>query len=174
MGEVYTSVLSSNLWLNVTTSSNYLSSYPGLLTPACVARSTWRPSKTDHMHVGWACGGVANIFCTAVKRLSELKKHCQDFRMLSTQSFCGPCLGFEVHSPTCGFSGNVPLLHTSTQCLGTSMHVTSSTKPSPTLGLPMTNTGVRRPGYKNLFKRYYSNSDPWQTILEMNGITGDY
>ena len=40
MGEVYTSVLSLNLGLSVTSTSNYLASYPGLLTPAFVARST--------------------------------------------------------------------------------------------------------------------------------------
>ena len=40
MGDVYTSVLSLNLWLKVTSTSNYLASYPGLLTPELVAHST--------------------------------------------------------------------------------------------------------------------------------------
>ena len=33
--------------------------------------------------------------------------------MLSTQLFYSPCLQSIAHSLTCGFSGNVPLLHTS-------------------------------------------------------------
>ena len=40
MGEVCTSVLSLNLWLNVASTSNYLASYPGLLTPVFVTHST--------------------------------------------------------------------------------------------------------------------------------------
>ena len=40
MGEVYTSVLSLNLGLNVTTTSNHLALLPGLLTPVFVAHST--------------------------------------------------------------------------------------------------------------------------------------
>jgi len=49
---------------------------------------------------------------------------------------------------TCGFSGNVPLLHMSTQRLAMSLHVISFTRPSPTLVLQAANAGVRRPGYE--------------------------
>ena len=49
---------------------------------------------------------------TVVKWLSEPKKHHQDCLMLSAQSFCGQCLRSVACSLTCGFSGNVPLLHT--------------------------------------------------------------
>ena len=41
---------------------------------------------------------------------------------------------------------NVPLLHTSTQRPGMSLHMISFTKPSPALVLQATNAGVRRPG----------------------------
>ena len=51
---------------------------------------------------------------------------------------------------------NVPLLHTSTHRLGTSLHVTSITRPSPTLVLQVTNTGLRRPGYESSFFLYAS------------------
>jgi len=40
---------------------------------------------------------------------------------------------------------NVPFLHTSTQRSGTSLHVTSSTRPSSALVLQATNAGVKRP-----------------------------
>jgi len=43
---------------------------------------------------------------------------------------------------------NVSLLHMSTQCLGTSLHVISFTRPSFTLVLQVTNARVRRPGYE--------------------------
>ena len=91
-----------------------------------------------YLYIGWMCGGVAHSFCTAVKRLSESKQHRQDCLMSSTQSSHGPCLRSVVHSLTCGFSGNVPLL----------LHVISFTTPSPALVLQATNTRVRRPGYK--------------------------
>jgi len=51
---------------------------------------------------------------------------------------------------TDSFSGNVPLLHTSTQCPGMSLHVISFTRPSLALVLQATNTMVRRPGYIQL------------------------
>jgi len=41
-----------------------------------------------------------------------------------------------------------PLLHTSTQRPGISLHVTSFTKPFPVLVLQVTNVEVRRPGYE--------------------------
>jgi len=41
------------------------------------------------------------------------KERSQDCLMSSTQSFYGPCLQSVVHPLTCGFSGNVPLLHMS-------------------------------------------------------------
>ena len=96
------------------------------------------------------CGGVLYIYisCKAVKRLSELKKCCWDCLMLSSQSFCWLCLLSVVQSFTCSFSGNVPLLHTSTRCPGMSLHVISFTRPSSMLVLQATNPGVGRPGYK--------------------------
>ena len=70
------------------------------------------------------CGGVALSFCTAVKQLFEPKKRHQDCLVsLSAQLFYGPCLWLVAHTLTRSFSGNEPLLYTSTQCLGTSMHV---------------------------------------------------
>ena len=56
------------------------------------------------------CGGVAHSFCTAVKQLSESKKHCQICLMSSTQLLYGLCSQSVAHSLTCG---NVPPLHTS-------------------------------------------------------------
>jgi len=55
---------------------------------------------------------MAHFFCTAVKRLSESKKHRQDCLMLSTQSFYGM---FAIGSAFAYllFSRNVPLLHMS-------------------------------------------------------------
>ena len=96
-----------------------------------------------YLDVGWTCGGVAHSFCTAVKWFPKPKKCRQDCPMSSSQSFYSRCLCSVVHSHTCGFSGNVPLLHTSTQCPGTSLHVISFTRPSTAIVLQ-----VRRPGYE--------------------------
>ena len=96
-----------------------LALYPGLLTPAFVACSTNAGEglvKLSHVvRRTWTCGGVAHSFSTAVKRLSESKKRCQDCLMSSAQSFYiyGPCLQSVAHSLTCCFSRNMPLLHTS-------------------------------------------------------------
>jgi len=43
---------------------------------------------------------------------------------------------------------NAPLLHTSTQWPGKSLHVISFTRPSPALAQQVTNAGVRRSGYE--------------------------
>ena len=75
--------------------------------------------------------------------------------MSSPQSFHGSRLQSVMHSLTCCLSGNVPLLHTSTQRPGTSLHVISFTKPSPVLVLQATNTGVRRSGYKARHPLHY-------------------
>ena len=55
------------------------------------------------------------------------------------------------------FFWNVPLLHSSTRP-GTSLHVISFTRPSPTLVLQTTNTGARRPGsrLKETHTRHHS------------------
>jgi len=94
-----------------------LASYPGLLAQEFVACSTNAGEglvKLSHVvWCTWTCGGVARSFYTAVKRLSESKKRRQDCLMSSAQSFYGPCLQSVVHSLTCCFSGNVPLLHMS-------------------------------------------------------------
>jgi len=115
-----------------------------------------RPSPPSllYLDVGWTRGGVAYSFCTAVKRLSETKKYCQDCLMSSPQSFHGSRLQSVMHSLTC-LSENVPLLHTSTQRPGTSLHVISFTKPSSVLVLQATNTGVRRSGYKARHPPHY-------------------
>jgi len=92
----------------------HLASYPGLLAPAFVTCSTNAGEglvKLSHVvWRTWMCGGVAHSFCTAVKWLSESKKRRQ---ILSSQLFYGPCLQSVVHSLTCCFSGNVPLLRMS-------------------------------------------------------------
>jgi len=49
------------------------------------------------------------------------------------------------HIPSVCSSGQLPEM--STQHPGTSLHVTSFTRPSHALVLQATNTGVRRPGY---------------------------
>ena len=56
---------------------------------------------------------------------------------------------------TCSFSGNVPLLHMTTQCPGTTLYPspvlvqqatnTAMRRPSPMLVRQVTNTGMRRP-----------------------------
>jgi len=59
---------------------------------------------------------------------------------------------------------NVPLLHTSTLCPDTSLHVISFTRHSPTLVLQATNVGVKRPGYKaNLTAAWASIASFWPT-----------
>jgi len=93
-----------------------LASYPGLLAPAFVACSSINAGKglVKLSHVvwhTWMCGGVAYSFCTAVKRLSESKKHRQDCLMSSAQSFYSPFLQSVVHLLTCCFPG---MCHSST------------------------------------------------------------
>ena len=88
------------------------------------------------------CGGVARSFCTAVKWLSESKKHRQDCLMSSAQSFYSPCLWLVVHLLTHCFSRNVPLLHISRYVIACDSVYTAFL----TLVLQTTNTGVRRPG----------------------------
>ena len=83
-------------------------------------------------------GGCVEEWHISSVEPSELNNRHQDCLMSSTQSSHGPCLRSVVHSLTCGFSGNVPLL----------LHVISFTTPSPALVLQATNTRVRRPGYK--------------------------
>ena len=102
-------------------------------------------------------GGVAYSFYTSVKWLSEPKNYCQDCLMSSAQSFYGPCLKLVVHSLTCSFSGNMPLLHMSTQHPGTSLSLyeISFSRPSPALILQVTNAGVRRPGYEARVWQYH-------------------
>jgi len=103
---------------------------------------------SDNLDAGWACGGVAHSFFTTMKWLSEPKKCHQECLMSSAQSLHGPCLQSIVHSLTCGYSRNVPLLHTFTQCQGTSLHVISFSRPSPALVMQAMTTGSRRPGYE--------------------------
>ena len=52
---------------------------------------------------------------------------------------------------------NMLLLHTFTQCPGTSLHMISITRPSPMLVLQATNAAVRRPGYEaTVYPLYHS------------------
>ena len=60
------------------------------------------------------------------KAASEPKKHRQDYLMSSAQSFYGP--GCNRQWTNLWFCGSVPLLHTSTQCPGMSLHVISFTR----------------------------------------------
>ena len=100
----------------------------------------YRREGLSHMQwCTWMCWGVVHSFCTAVKRLSESKKRHQDCLMSSTQSFYSPCLQSVVHSLTCCFSRNVPLLHTSRYIIACNQFYQ--------LVLQVTNTGVRRTGY---------------------------
>jgi len=89
------------------------------------------------------CGGWVDVWRSdtlAVKQLSEPKKHHQDGLMSSTKLFCGSC--FVIGSVlTYNFCGNVPLLHTSTQHPGMSLHVISFTRSSPTLVLQVASAG---------------------------------
>ena len=74
---------------------------------------------------GWMCGGVAHS-----KRLSEPKKlhrDCPDAK----HSVVLPSVFVIRSTLTCCFSGNVPLLHTSAQRPGTSLHMISIARPSP-------------------------------------------
>jgi len=134
-----------------------IASYPGPLTPAFVACSSNTGEglvKLITCHdVPGRFGDVwrSGIFLLYSRKVTfELKRRHQDYLMLSAQSFYGPCLQSIVHSLTCtcGFSWNVPLLHMSPQCPGTSLHVISPNRPSPMLVLHVTNTGVRSPGYE--------------------------
>ena len=95
-----------------------------------------------YLDVGWMCGGVVHSFCTAAKQLSEPKKCRQDYLMSSAQLLYGPCLQLVLHLHACSFSGNVPLLYTSTQRPGTSLYVISFTRPSPALGKGKGNSSV--------------------------------
>ena len=96
-----------------------------------------------YLDVGLTCGGVAYSFCIAVAWLSELKKCHQDCLISSAQLFY-ICSVFVIGSAlTCGFSGNMPHLYTSSQHPTTSLHMIGFTKPSPAA-----NVGVRRLGYE--------------------------
>ena len=139
--------------------SRRLTPHPGFLTPAFVACST--NVKVELVTCNnipgywldmWKSG---TFFRIAVKRLSEPKKHHQDCLMSSAWLFRGPCLWSVAYSLTCSF---LPLLHTSTQRPGMSMHITSFTRSSPVLVLQAANTEVRRPGYEATHDQLYYTS----------------
>ena len=116
-------------------------------SPAFFTYST-DASKTDHVQLctQTSDGRVEEWhipFVIAVKQLFEPKKHCQDCRMSSTQSFYGPCLRSAAHSLTCT-CGNVPLLDTSTQHPGTSLHMISFARPSPPPHPPVSTASNKR------------------------------
>ena len=124
-----------------------LASPPGLVAPvfiACSANMGEGLVKLSHMQwCIWTCGGVAHSLCTAVKQLSESKKHRQDCLMSSAQSFYGPCLrigstlAYLLFFWECATLPHVQVRH----CTWLSF-----TRPSAVLVLQVTNTGVRRPG----------------------------
>ena len=91
-----------------------------------------------YVEVGWMCEGVTHSFCIAVKQLSEPKKHHWDGLMSSTSCSVVCVLWSVAYSLTCR---NVPLLHTSTQRPGMSLHVISFTRSSPTLVLQVASAG---------------------------------
>jgi len=66
---------------------------------------------------------VAHPFCSYnCKYLSELKKHHQ-LRLPDVKCPIIPWSMFVISSAlTCSFNGNVPLLHTSTQCPDVQVH----------------------------------------------------
>ena len=66
------------------------------------------------------------------------------------------------------FSGNVPLLHTSTKCPGTSLHVINFTRPSPALVRQATNAGAVSPGYEATQRIQVSSN---RLVAEMCGGT---
>ena len=95
----------------------------------------------------WRSGTFLLYSCEAA---FEHKKLHQDCLISSAQLLHVPCLQSVAHLLTCGYSGNVPILHTSTQHPGIPLHVISFTRPSPTLVLQATNAGVRKPGLRFL------------------------
>ena len=93
--------------------------------------------------LGEHCRGVAHSFCTAVKRLSEPKKHCQYCLMSTTLLLHGPWSQSVAHSLACDISGNVPLLQTS-------RYITARDKfyqTFPALALRVKYSGEKRPGH---------------------------
>ena len=78
-----------------------------------------------------------------------------DYAQLSSQHQAVLAMFFWVQkaaSQLYSYRRNVPLLHTSIQGPGISLHVISFTRPSPTLVLQVTNAEVRRPGYEGAHK----------------------
>ena len=67
------------------------------------------------------------------------------------------------------FSGSVPLLHMSTKHPG-SLHMISFARPFPALVLQVTNTGVRRPGYKTILG-FLGVSNPTMYLCAHAGST---
>ena len=88
-----------------------------------------------YLNVGWTCGEVAYS-----------QKNCRMTAPLTPDSLGN--ISWVQKATLQLYRRNVPLLTTSTQCVGMSLHVISFTRPSPTLILQVTNAGVRRPGYE--------------------------
>ena len=90
--------------------------YPGLLTPVFVTCSTNAGEGLVKLSRGmtyldvWRSGTFLLYSCKAAFWIQESRQDCL---MTSAQLFYGPCLQSVVHSLTCCFCGNVPLLHTS-------------------------------------------------------------
>ena len=135
-----------------------VASYPGLLPPAFFACST-------------------NLVKDLVKLImyNSIRGCCVDVWRSGTFLLfnCKAAFWTQETSPglpdvdcslTCGVSGNVPLLYTSIQHQGTSLHVISFTGPSPTLVPQATNAGVRRSGYE-------AKSKAWKNLSASSSIT---
>ena len=90
-------------------------------------------------------GRVEEWHIPSVQWLSEPKKRQQDCLMSSAQSFYSPCLcsgstlTYLLFFRECATPPHIQVRH----CTWLSF-----TRPSPTLVLQATNSGVRRPGYK--------------------------
>ena len=119
----------------------------------------------------WRSGTFCQYSCKAA---FWTQKHCQGYMMSSAQFFHGPYLWSVVQFTYLRFSGNVPLLHTSTQRPGTSLHVISFTWHSPTLVLQATNAGVGRPGYKARASERTSVRRVWWVTRPWHGSTAAF
>jgi len=78
-------------------------------------------SVVTYLDIGWTCGEMAH---SILLRLPDVDHLVAQLRLVALSPTC-----------TCGLSGNVPLLHMSTQHPDTSLHTIRFTRPSPVLVL---------------------------------------
>ena len=125
-----------------------LVSYPGLFVPAFVTCSSNAGGGLVKLIT---CSGVPGCWVDVWRSGKLLEKIASEFATFANtdhgateQSTIGS-LGdiSQIQKDTSQlYRNNVPLLHMSTQHTGTSVHVTSSTRPSPVLVLQPSNTGA--------------------------------